>query len=177
MLASSHRITSLHQGRPTRSGHLTTPDPLKSVHRATYHMWMPVRLLRQIFSMLLIIVYVCASVVTVAPVANAAPQGISGRGWHRRISFLGCRGRRLIPMDCIGCGSAAVTERPDLTAQAITVPVSDCGRQFNERHDGVLDRASLPSDVVAFVRSAGCATFGSRARGRHHHGVHGLHSK
>ena len=27
----------------------------------------------------------------------------------------------------------------------------DCGKQFNERSDGVLNRASLPSDIIAFV--------------------------
>jgi transposase-like protein len=26
-----------------------------------------------------------------------------------------------------------------------------CGKQFNERSDGVLNRASLPSDIIAFV--------------------------
>ena len=55
-------------------------------------------------------------------------------------------------MDCIGCGSAAVTERPDLTAQGYhRFRCRDCGRQFNERSDGVLNRASLPSDIIAFV--------------------------
>jgi putative transposase len=40
-------------------------------------------------------------------------------------------------MDCIGCGSAAVTERPDLTAQGYhRFRCRDCGRQFNERSDG-----------------------------------------
>jgi putative transposase len=29
--------------------------------------------------------------------------------------------------------------------------VPDCGKQFNERSDGVLNRASLPSDIIAFV--------------------------
>jgi len=27
----------------------------------------------------------------------------------------------------------------------------DCGKQFNERSDGLLNRASLPSDIIAFV--------------------------
>ena len=55
-------------------------------------------------------------------------------------------------MDCVGCGSAAVTERPDLTAQGYRrFRCRDCGRQFNERSDGVLNRASLPSDIIAFV--------------------------
>ena len=55
-------------------------------------------------------------------------------------------------MDCIGCGSTAVTERPDLTAQGYhRFRCRDCGRQFNERSEGVLNRASLPSDIIAFV--------------------------
>jgi putative transposase len=58
----------------------------------------------------------------------------------------------LIEMDCIGCGSAAVTERPDLTAQGYRrFRCRDCGQQFNEHSDGVLNRASLPSDIIAFV--------------------------
>ena len=55
-------------------------------------------------------------------------------------------------MGCVGCGSAAVTERPDLTAQGYRrFRCRDCGKQFNERSDGVLNRASLPSDIIAFV--------------------------
>jgi putative transposase len=55
-------------------------------------------------------------------------------------------------MDCVGCGSAAVTERRDLTAQGYRrFRCRDCCKQFNERSDGVLNRASLPSDIIAFV--------------------------
>ena len=58
----------------------------------------------------------------------------------------------LTAMDCIGCGSTAVTERPDLTAQGYhRFRCRECGKQFNERSDGVLNRASLPSDIIAFV--------------------------
>ena len=39
---------------------------------------------------------------------------------------------------------------PDSTRLS-SVPVRDCGKQFNERSDGVLNRASLPSDIIAFV--------------------------
>src|SRR3984957_15775568 len=57
-------------------------------------------------------------------------------------------------MDCVGCGSAAVTERPDLKAQGYRrFRCRDRGKQFNERSDGVLNRASLPSDIIAFVVS------------------------
>jgi transposase-like protein len=55
-------------------------------------------------------------------------------------------------MDCVGCGSGAVIERPDLTAQGYRrFRCRDCDKQFNERSDGVLNRASLPSDIIAFV--------------------------
>jgi putative transposase len=55
-------------------------------------------------------------------------------------------------MDCVGCGSAAVTEQPYLTAQGYRrFRCRDCGKQFNEHSDGVLIRASLPSDIIAFV--------------------------
>ena len=55
-------------------------------------------------------------------------------------------------MDCVGCGSAAVTERPDRTVQGYRrFRCRDCGKQFNQRNHGVLNRASLPSDIIAFV--------------------------
>ena len=55
-------------------------------------------------------------------------------------------------MDCVGCGSAAVTERRDLTAQGYRrFRCRACATQFNERSDSVLNRASLPSDIIAFV--------------------------
>ena len=55
-------------------------------------------------------------------------------------------------VNCVGCGWAAVTERSDLTAQGYRrFRCRDCGKQFNERSDGVLNRASLPSDIIAFV--------------------------
>ena len=55
-------------------------------------------------------------------------------------------------MDCVGCSSGAVTERPDLTAQSYRrYRCRDCDQQFNERSGGVLNRASLPSDIIAFV--------------------------
>ena len=55
-------------------------------------------------------------------------------------------------MDCAGCSSGSVTERPDLTAQGYRrFRCRDCDQQFNERSDGVLNRASLPSDIIAFV--------------------------
>jgi putative transposase len=41
-------------------------------------------------------------------------------------------------------------ERADLTTQGYR-RCRDCDKQFNERSDGVLNPASLPSDIVAFV--------------------------
>ena len=55
-------------------------------------------------------------------------------------------------MRCIGCGSAAVTERPERTAQGYRrFRCRSCGKQFNERTNTVLNRAQHPSDVIALV--------------------------
>jgi putative transposase len=55
-------------------------------------------------------------------------------------------------MNCVGCGSIAVTERPEVTARSYRrFRCRDCGRQFNERSGGVLNGTCLPSDIVAFV--------------------------
>ena len=55
-------------------------------------------------------------------------------------------------MNCVCCGSAAVTERPEVTARGYRrFRCRDCGRQFNERSGGVLNRTCLPSDIIAFV--------------------------
>jgi len=55
-------------------------------------------------------------------------------------------------MRCIGCGSEAVTERPECTAQGYKrYRCRSCGKQFNERSGTVLNRAQYPSDVIALV--------------------------
>ena len=55
-------------------------------------------------------------------------------------------------MNCVCCGSEAVTERPEVTARGYRrFRCRTCGRQFNERSGGVLNRTCLPSDVIAFV--------------------------
>ena len=55
-------------------------------------------------------------------------------------------------MRCIRCSSAAVTERPERTAQGYRrFRCRQCGKQFNERSGTVLNRAQYPSDVVALV--------------------------
>ena len=55
-------------------------------------------------------------------------------------------------MRCLECGSDAVTERPERTAQGYRrFRCRTCGKQFNERSDTLLNRAQYPSDVIALV--------------------------
>src|ERR1700748_3761882 len=55
-------------------------------------------------------------------------------------------------MRCIGCGSPAVSERTERTAQGYRrFRCRDCGKQFNERSDTLLNRSQYPSDVIALV--------------------------
>ena len=55
-------------------------------------------------------------------------------------------------MECNACGGTAITERSDRTAQGSRrFRCRDCGKQFNERSDGILKRAQYPSDVIALV--------------------------
>jgi putative transposase len=55
-------------------------------------------------------------------------------------------------MRCIGCGSAAVTQRRERTAQGYKrFRCRACGKQWNERTGTVLNRAQYPSDVIALV--------------------------
>src|SRR3954462_15636130 len=50
------------------------------------------------------------------------------------------------------CGSGAVTERPERTAQGYRrFRCRTCGKQFNERSDTLLNRTQYPSDVIALV--------------------------
>jgi len=52
----------------------------------------------------------------------------------------------------VACGSAAVTERADRTAQGYRrFRCRDCGKQVNERSAGGLNRAQYSSDVIALV--------------------------
>jgi hypothetical protein len=55
-------------------------------------------------------------------------------------------------VECIGCGSTAVSERSECTAQDYRrFRCRACGKQFNERSAGVLNRTQYPSDVIAPV--------------------------
>jgi putative transposase len=55
-------------------------------------------------------------------------------------------------MECICCGSVAVSERRDRTAQGYRrFRCRDRGRPFNERSAGVLNRTQYLSDGIALV--------------------------
>jgi putative transposase len=55
-------------------------------------------------------------------------------------------------MECVGCGSVAVSERSECTAQGYRrFRCRACGKQFNERSGGILNRTQYPSDVIALV--------------------------
>jgi transposase-like protein len=55
-------------------------------------------------------------------------------------------------MDCVACGSAAVTERPDRIARGYRrFRCRKCGKGFNERSGTLLNHAQHPSDVIALV--------------------------
>src|SRR5881398_2181544 len=55
-------------------------------------------------------------------------------------------------MRCIGCGSTAVSERSERTAQGYRrFRGRGCGKQFNERSESLLNRTQYPSDVIALV--------------------------
>src|SRR5712664_1584575 len=55
-------------------------------------------------------------------------------------------------MRCPGCRSTAVRHRSERTAQGYRrYRCGDCGKQFNERSAGLLNRTRYPSDVIALV--------------------------
>jgi putative transposase len=53
--------------------------------------------------------------------------------------------------DCPACGSTAIRERPERTAQGYRRFHCQCDKQFNERSADVLNNAQYPSDVIALV--------------------------
>ena len=55
-------------------------------------------------------------------------------------------------MRCPACGSTTLSERPERTTQGYCqYRCGNCGKQFNERSTGVLNRVPYPSDVIALV--------------------------
>lgn len=54
-------------------------------------------------------------------------------------------------MNCLCCGSDAVTERPEVTARGYRrFRCRECGRQFDGCRGGVLNRIFLLRDAIAF---------------------------
>jgi hypothetical protein len=61
-------------------------------------------------------------------------------------------GREVGLTECIGCGSAVVSERSERTVQGYRrFRCRACGKQFNERSESLLNRTQYPSDVIALV--------------------------
>jgi putative transposase len=55
-------------------------------------------------------------------------------------------------MWCVACDTAEVSERPERTAQGYRrFRCRACGKRFNERSGGILNRTQYPSDVIALV--------------------------
>src|ERR1700704_254448 len=55
-------------------------------------------------------------------------------------------------MRCVACDAAEVSERPECTARGYRrFRCRACGKQFNERSGGILNRAQYPSDVIALM--------------------------
>jgi putative transposase len=55
-------------------------------------------------------------------------------------------------MWCIACDAEEISERPARTAQGYRrFRCHACGKQFNERSGGILNRAQYLSDVIALV--------------------------
>ena len=55
-------------------------------------------------------------------------------------------------MKCVRCGSAVVSERSERTAQGYRrFRCRTCGKQFNERSPGALNRMQYPPGVVTLV--------------------------
>src|SRR5215210_6291667 len=80
--------------------------------------------------------------------ARATALGRRGLVGYRAASHKEGRTR----MRCLECGSEAVTERPERTAQGYRrFRCRACGQQFNERSGTVLNRTQYPSDVIALV--------------------------
>src|SRR5262250_939368 len=55
-------------------------------------------------------------------------------------------------MRCAACRSTAARHRSERTAQGYRrFRCGNCGKQFNERSAGVLNKAQYPSDIIALV--------------------------
>ena len=88
-------------------------------------MRMPVRLLRQIFSVLLVAAYVSAAIVAVAPVANAAPHAMAN-GMTMPADGMG----GTMPMPCKSPKSNCVTDAGCVFMVSLPSPQLDLSTPF-----------------------------------------------
>ncbi len=59
---------------------------------------------------------------------------------------------RMTKMRCMDCDAAQVTERSERTARGYRrFRCRACGKQFNERSGGLLNRTQYPSDIIALA--------------------------
>ena len=98
------------------------PDQAATYQLATYQLRMPVRLLRQIISMLLVAAYLSATIFTTAPAAYAAPSEMSGgmmmqHGTNDQMPTP-CKGLKTGCVTELGCVFMVSLPAPDLTVTA-----------------------------------------------------------
>jgi hypothetical protein len=94
-------------------------DWLDPGQAATYQLRMPVRLLRQIISMLLVAAYLSATIFVTAPAAYAAPSELSGgmmmqHGTNDQMP-MPCKGMKTGCVTELGCVFMVSLSPPDLT--------------------------------------------------------------
>ena len=69
-------------------------------------------------------------------------------------------------MRCVGCGSAAISERAERTAHGYRrFRCRDCGKQFNERSGGRLNRTQYPSGPMPTLTTQALAELAHQIRG------------
>jgi DDE domain len=96
------------------------------------------------------------------PAVRGAAQPTKRQGFCQRsrqpacLAEIGLRYRVVSERGLVGCGvdcgSSAVSERPERTVQGYRrFRCRACGKQFNERSSGLLNRTQYPSDVIALV--------------------------
>ena len=81
------------------------------------------------------------------------------------MGYAAARFRGMKRMRCPACRSTAVRHRSERTAQGYRrFRCGNCGKQFNERSAGLLNRAQYPSDVIA-LRGALAASLQAQPTG------------
>jgi hypothetical protein len=97
-------------------------DQLDPDQAATYQLRMPVRLLRQLMSMLLVAAYLSATIFVTAPVGYAAPSDMSGMMMKQDGAGdqtpMPCKGMKTGCVTELGCVFMVSLAAPDLTLTA-----------------------------------------------------------